>query len=167
MLDMSLSELREFLTYDPETGIFTWSITLSNNAPTGKKAGCLTHDGYWKIRIKTKECLAHRLAWFYMTGKWPSSYIDHKDGNKLNNKFSNLREVTRSGNQHNMWNPQKNSKSGILGVSPHKPTGLWRANICLNNKRIELGLFETKEQAREAYLKAKRELHPCSEVVKC
>jgi citrate synthase len=93
MMDLTAEELRRVLHYDPDTGIFTWKVTLSNRNPAGKKAGCIDHYGYIMMSIHGKRYKAHRLAWLYMTGAWPTNQIDHKFNNRSDNRFSELREA--------------------------------------------------------------------------
>jgi hypothetical protein len=98
------------------------------------------------------------LAWFYVTGKWPKNSIDHRDGDRANNRFKNLRDLTQSGNLQNRKVANANNACGLLGV--HKNGRRWRAKIKIDYRDVHLGYFDTPKQAHAAYLKAKRELHP-------
>jgi hypothetical protein len=91
------------------------------------------------------------------TGTWPK-LLDHIDGNGINNRLENLREATSSQNAHNMRKSRRNT-SGFKGVSKHKATGSWQANIALNGKQRFLGLFDTAKAASEAYDAAAEKLH--------
>jgi len=93
-----------------------------------------------------------------MTGEWPVHSIDHRDGNKLNNRWTNLRMVTHKTNCENRVKPNRNSTSGILGVSAAKD-GTYKARICSDGAITHLGTFATAEIAQSAYLEAKRRLH--------
>lgn len=95
-----------------------------------------------------------------MTGRWPVGDIDHRDSNKLNNAFCNLREVTEHENLQNQRRAHRNNKSGLLGVS-HQAQG-YVARIYANGRKHYLGTFKTGEAAHSAYLDAKRRLHPGS-----
>jgi hypothetical protein len=89
---------------------------------------------------------AHRLAWFYTYGKIPADQIDHIDGDGLNNRINNLRDVTSRQNSRNarlIWN----SKSGTMGVSFCNEKGMWRARINTNSGRKHLGRFIDIEDA--------------------
>lgn len=146
--------LKEVLYYDPETGLFTWIKRLSRGAKIGDIAGCTaTHckakKKYIVIGIKNKVYLAHRLAWFYMTGKWPKEQIDHADGNGLNNKWDNISESTHAQNCKNV-RLRTDNISGCSGVCWHKLSGKWRARISVNKKELSLGLFENKKDAIES-----------------
>lgn len=156
---ITLEKLQELLSYDPETGIFTWLTQRRGGAKKGTEAGCKNFKGYIKINIYGKEYLAHRLAWLYVYGKLPESFLDHINEIRDDNRITNLRLATLQENYHNISKPQKNNKSGILGVCRANCGKKWRADICLNGKIKYLGVFNTAEQAYEAYLKAKRELH--------
>jgi len=143
--------------YDPETGIFTRLVRTSNRIKIGDVAGSLSRYGYLEFQLYGKLRKAHRLAWLYMTGEWPVGEIDHRDTDRTNNRFSNLRDVTSLGNKQNRRAPNKNSSTGLLGVSPKRDK--WKAQIRANGKNRHLGTFTTPMEAHAAYLKAKRELH--------
>ena len=145
---LTQEELKKHLSYNPETGLFTW---LNIRKMKGKIAGSNCHQ-YIRINIRGKKYLAHRLAWLYMTGNWPKNQIDHKDRNKSNNSFINLREATRSQQQAN----SKTTGKWGRGISKNK--NKWRACIYLNNKRIHLGNFYTIEEAKEIYNNKAKEL---------
>ena len=149
--------IRTILDYNPETGQFTWKTHYRRPDLIGKRAGSPTNTGYWAIAIDNKKRLAHRLAWLYMTGNSPLKHIDHKDGNKKNNAFSNLREVDRVGNLQNIRKATKANKIGFLGVSAHQ--GKWRTQIMVSGKRIRESGFDTPEQAHQRYLELKRLHH--------
>lgn len=156
------SELKEVLNYDPDTGIFTWIKKTNNKCNkiiVGKNAGWIEKIGYLRISLYKKSYMAHRLAWLYVYGEMPNKCIDHIDGNKSNNKISNLRNVTNAENAQNKKNHHSNSKTKIIGVDFIKRVNKFRATITLNYQQHYLGLFETKEMAFDAYIKAKRQLH--------
>lgn len=142
--------------YDPGTGVFTRRIA-SGKAKAGEVAGCARPDGYVRICVNGRKQYAHRLAWLYVTGQWPDRLIDHVDGNPSNNAITNLRLVTHSGNQQNRRRGQKNNKTGLLGVCQFN--GKYRATISKGGAYLSLGLYQTKEEAFAAYLRAKRNLH--------
>lgn len=147
-------ELLERLEYNPDTGIFTWKVSPSNNISIGDIAGCVKKDsGYIVISLKGKSYRAHRLAWFYCFNEWPQNLIDHIDKNTSNNKLENLREATKSQNQQNT-NLQCNNTSGYKGVYWHTSAKKFMAQIKILGKNKYLGLYNTAEEAYEAYLKA-------------
>lgn len=147
--------LRQIISYDPETGIFHWRVSI-RGVRKGRPAGYLTLTGYLTIRVCGVLYGAHHLAWLYMTGQWPTHEIDHKDCNPSNNKFSNLREATSSQNKGNMRRPSHN-RSGAKGAYEDKRSGRWYAQIRKNDRQIHLGCFGTREEAAVAYEKAARE----------
>lgn len=140
--------LSELLNYDPETGIFTWNVDRKR-VRKGDISGCPDKAGYLQIGIDGKLYLAHRLAWFYIHGQWPSLEIDHINRDKADNRISNLRLATRRENIINKA-PSKINRSGVTGVYWNKASRKWHAQIYANGKRHSLGLFTQKELAVEA-----------------
>lgn len=157
---ITYKRLREVLDYDPKTGVFTWRIARQR-IRKGAKAGSLTKF-YIQIKIDYKLYYAHRLAHLYMTGLWPIDEVDHRNGKKTDNRWSNLRESTRSLNMQNQRSAPKNSRTGVLGVSFRKNCSFnpWYAQIKINRKHKYLGSYATSTAAHTAYLEAKRQLHP-------
>jgi len=161
--DLPPAYVQRILDYNPETGIFHWKYRPNyypqwNGRFAGKKAGGITQYGYIFIRINKKNYLAQRLAWLLMTNEWPKEDVDHRDTNKLNNRWSNLREADSSSNKCNVAK-QANNTSGFKGVSWHKRTKTWRADICVRKKQISLGNFDTPKKAHAAYCAAALQLH--------
>lgn len=154
---ITAERLRELVHYCPETGIFT-HLKSKGSKKAGMIAGCSTPIGYITIMVDGFRTMAHRFAWLYMTGQWPKNEIDHIDGNKSNNAFLNLRDVDRSINTQNQNRAKITNKLGILGVSQIK-CGKFKAVITIRGKRHYLGVYETADDAYQAYLKAKRSLH--------
>ncbi|MCK9994454.1 MAG: hypothetical protein Dbin4_02974, partial [Alphaproteobacteria bacterium] len=101
MAELTQSRLKELLHYDPDTGVFTRRVQTSSNARVGDVAGCLHPEGYRHIQIDGKRYAAHRLAWLYMTGEWPTNQLDHLNGVRDDNRWGNLREATHGQNQQN------------------------------------------------------------------
>lgn len=149
--------LKSILTYSPEAGTFHWKVTLSNRAIAGSAAGCETDQGYWHIYINGKNYKAHRLAWLWMRGYFPKG-IDHRDSDRKNNKWLNLREADQVHNMQNLKRATKRNLSGLLGVETTK-IGTFVAKISVNKKRIYLGTFATAECAHKAYIEAKERYH--------
>jgi hypothetical protein len=155
---LTQSRLKELLHYDPDTGVFTRLVTTSSNAKVGDVAGSINNNRYLNICIDSKLYPAHRLAVLYMTGSFPKKHTDHIDGDRANNRWTNLRECTPAENHQNRTS-HKNSSSKYIGVCWHRRDQKWVAHIRINGKRIHLGYFETEESAHQAYCKAKAELH--------
>lgn len=139
-------QLIEILTYNPETGIFSWRA----GPKAGKVAGYRTSISYWKVFVHGQSYRAHRLAWFYVHGRWPAGVLDHIDGNGRNNAISNLREATPT---QNAQNARVNRANHLKGTA-RRWNGKWAASIRTDGKRIWLGTFETQEQAHAAYAQA-------------
>lgn len=154
---LTYERLREQLTYNPETGEFRWAVR-KQKVKLGSVAGKVKKSGYIEIRLDLLSYQAHRLAWLYMTGKWPLGDIDHINRNPGDNRFENLREASRSQNLCNVG-ALATSATGVRGVDLHKASGKYRARIRANGKRIELGLFTTLGEAKEAYAVARNAHH--------
>ena len=145
--------LKEALHYDPCAGIFINKITRGPRAIKGSVAGWVGTNGYIIINIDGLRYKSHRLAWLYITGKWPDNEIDHINHIVSDNRFINLRSATRAENNRNM--PiQKNNTSGFTGVVWHKQANKWQAQISINRKNKSLGLFDIINDAIEAREKA-------------
>lgn len=153
---LTAEELRRQLHYDRSTGNFTWLIARGSVKP-GARAGSPT-GGYIRISVGSRLYAAHRLAWLYMTGEWPVKQVDHKDRNRKNNCWCNLRLATQGQNSANS-NIRKDSISGLKGVRWHTHTRLWQARIMKDKHTHYLGYFLSAEEAFKAYCKAARELH--------
>ena len=151
------TELKRLLRYDPETGVFTWLVS-NRRVKVGDVAGRLCLREYRQIGINSTVYFTHRLAWFYMTGVWPADQIDHIDGCRANNKFSNLREATGSQNMHNS-KKHSNNTSGFKGVSWYKRNKKWTAQIQVSNKQIHIGCYDDPQEAHAAYCAAAEAHH--------
>lgn len=132
--------LKEIISYDPVTGNFIWIKPVANRIKAGDFAGTESGNGYISIKIKSKAYLAHRLAWLYMTGKWPKCQIDHDNHIRQDNRWINLFEATNIENSRNRSLSKKNT-SGFNGVSWMKGSKRWRAQIRVDGRLIILGLF--------------------------
>lgn len=152
-----IEALRQAINYCPETGELTWAVDRPGTRGKGSKAGCVAKPlGYVQVRALGKLHYGHRLAFAFMTGRWPQ-LVDHINGNRADNRWANLRESDRRHNQENRRRANKNSTTGLLGVRPNKQR--FSAAITVNRAAICLGTYDTPEQAHAAYLTAKRELH--------
>ena len=155
---LTQERLLELLHYNPKTGLFI-RLKTRGSSKAGSIAGGISkgpRDGYLRIRVDGKRYKAHRLAFLYMTGKWPNSLVDHKDTNKLNNSWKNLRESTNGQNKAN-GGTYKNNKLGIKGVSLRGKK--YHARIYHSGKLTTLGTFETAEKASQAYYAAATKVH--------
>ena len=154
---ITTDEIRAAFDYSPETGEFRWRKDCKwKRYKAGDIAG--SNDGRaWRINYG-RGYLAHRAAWFYVHGVWPSQYIDHINGNAFDNRLSNLREATPRQNQANK-RLSKIPKSGFIGVYKDACDRTWKARIRIDGKNTYLGSFETAELASEAYLAAHKRFH--------
>lgn len=148
-------ELRQLLRYEPETGKLYWlargpewfadgyrtaqgEANNFNSRYAGKEAGCLGPVGYYYVGLPGgRHVPAHRVIWALVNGNWPD-VVDHIDGDPLNNRIGNLRDISQAGNLRNarMWS---HNTSGVTGVYWIKRTGKWRAAIKVDGKTINLG----------------------------
>lgn len=152
--------LRRHVRYDQNTGSFTWIIPTNGRVKSGSVAGSTRKDGYVQFSFDGRKQLAHRLAWLYVYGAWPSDQIDHINGDKADNRIANLREATQGQNMQNRHRPRKDSRSGVLGVHWSSTLRKWRAEIQIDGETKRLGEFESREEAGEAYKNAKSIFHP-------
>ena len=151
---LTRARVRELLHYDPKTGQFRW-----RERPGGRHSPSAGHvsrqqDGRY-FKIDGGMYSEHKLAWFYMTGRWCKPTIDHRDGNITNNRWNNLRRATASQNNANRRRPRHNT-SGYKGVYRSRRSGHWCAHIGRNGQTIHLGTFPTPQAAHAAYLAAAR-----------
>ncbi len=166
--------LHRCLHYDSETGVFTWlnrpaeqfknarAQKAWNNRWAGKVAGAVSEANgirYTQISIEAILYKAHRLAWLYEYGETPKQDLDHINGNGLDNRILNLREVTNEMNHRNMKLSRVN-KTGVCGV--HMQRGRYLAQIRHAGKTRHLGTYDTLEQAARVRLGAERKYgyHP-------
>lgn len=147
------TKLKELYHYDEVRGIFTKLITTSHNSKKGTNPSCVNNNGYLCVRVLGRLYTQHRLAWLYVHGKFPAGQIDHINGDRQDNRISNLRDVgTLTNNRNRLHN--KNNTSGYRGVTFDKANNKWMAQITVDNKNIKLGRFDKPELAYAAYLEA-------------
>lgn len=146
---LTQDELKALLHYDSDTGVFTRLVRTSNAINVGDIAGTTDAKGYVIIRVKGVTHKAHRLAWLYVHGVWPSGEVDHINHDPSDNRISNLRDVSKSANQQNRRAPRGYSRDG----------NRWKAQIRVCGKWQHLGCFATESEAHAAYLSAKSQLH--------
>lgn len=151
---------RQILHYDFESGSLTWLYDWSwarSHTEAGRVKSC-NGKSYRIVGFDGRKMGAHQLIWFWVTGQWVP-LIDHKDGDGLNNAWSNLRPATRRINAQNRRRAHRGNQTGFLGVS-RSGTG-FRARLKLASGRVwEKAGFQTPEEAYRSYVAAKREHHP-------
>lgn len=164
-------QLRELLRYDPETGKLFWKERNGVNHPSGcrdvkrwnsRHAGkeALTASnagGYRYGNVMSTSLLAHRVAWAIMMAHWPNEEIDHINGVRDDNRWSNLRSASRTENARN--HKRVSGASYLKGVAPMGRSGKYQARIYSNGKLLYLGAYESEESAHRAYLSAANQLH--------
>jgi AP2 domain len=148
--------LRKLLNYDPQTGEFTW-LESRGRVKVGAVAGTRDH-GDLAIRVNRRRYRASHLAVLWMTDKWPSDEINHRDGDCKNNRWVNLRPIGRSQKLFNRGK-QRNNSVGFKGVTFHRGRGKFQAQIRAAGDQHYLGYFDTAEQAHRAYCRAARCVH--------
>lgn len=171
--------LRQLLRYEPETGkLFwkergpewfktkdrrgpEWAMRGWNSAFAGKEAFTTLTNGYRQGSVFGRGCLAHRLIWAIVHGEHPPEEIDHINGNRSDNRISNLRSVSSLDNAKNICRRSDNS-SGTTGVMWNRASGKWRARIMVDQKEIHLGQFADIQAAIAARKAAEWKLgfHP-------
>lgn len=156
--------VRELFSYDPLTGVFIRRVRLAQRHQVGDRADFLVTGGrlkgYRRVSFDSKRYLAHRVAWLYVHGVWPSQEIDHRNTMKGDNRMRNLRDVPPVTNAENCRRSRVTNKIGLLGVyKPYPDAKKWVARIQVAGKGCHIGCFSTPEAAHEAYVQTKRRLH--------
>lgn len=159
MSNYNLKRLKELLDFDEKTGLFTWKCRRGH-VGKGAIAGSLDKDGYIKIRADKKILCAHRIAWGFFYGEIPSLDfdIDHKNGNRSDNRITNLRLATRSQNNFNAG-MKSNNTTGYKGVSYQKNIGKYAAEASINKVKYRLGFYDTAKEAGDAYKNFVKKMH--------
>lgn len=169
---MSPDKARALFEYDPDTGVITWrhrprsafkteaSFATFSKHQAGQQGGSVGGSGYYEYRHLGRPYLAHRIAWMIVHGVIPEQ-IDHIDGDRLNNRMSNLRSVSCLDNSRNMPR-QKNNKTGVVGVSWNTLQKKWVAVIGMRGKQVHLGTFDDFNDAVLARKTAEKQFgfHP-------
>lgn len=142
-----IDEIKKLISYNPDSGRFTWLVNR-RAVKDGDIAGSVNSKGYVCISVLGSSYLAHRMAWMFVHGYTPKE-IDHVNGNRSDNRISNLRDSCRSENALNTAMSDRNS-SGTKGVSYNKKYKLWQAYGSINGKGVSIGSFKKIEDAIEA-----------------
>lgn len=158
MPSLDHTDLLHLLRYSPDTGAFHWASKPARRIAVGSRAGYQSVNGYRAIKVLGSKYLEHRLAYFYMEGAWPPAEIDHRNRDRADNRWSNLRLASHVQNHQN-----RSNKAGVHlpGVQPTK-AGNWAARIKLRGDAYHLGVFSSEVAAHAAYVSAKADMHPYS-----
>jgi hypothetical protein len=151
------ARLFALVSYNSETGRLTWKVPPSNtNIKPGDEVGSLS-GGRRRLRVGGRSFLCHRIAWLLHFGDEPSGFIDHINGDPLDNRIANLRLATSAQNAMNKGEYQK--RSGLpKGVTLHPASGKFRARIRRDGSLRSLGLFLSADEAGQVYRLAATEL---------
>jgi hypothetical protein len=155
----SVEVLNSILSYDEATGELRWKKVPQERvvrSKVGEIAGAIMVNGYRLLCVNYQRYLAHRIIWKMMTGEDAPFSIDHIDGDRLNNRMSNLRAATQSQNGMNC-KMRKNNTSGVKGV--YWGWNRWKAQISIARKCIPLGGFDDINEAAAAVEQARRKYH--------
>jgi hypothetical protein len=151
--------VRAHFLYMPD-GHLVW-IAHRYKRLIGTVADTKTYEGYRRVNVMGRSVAAHRVVWVLLRGEEPE-VVDHINGDKQDNRIENLRSVSRLANNQNKRKASRASKSGVLGAFAAKRGVGFISRVCADGKRHELGWFPTAQEAHEAYVMAKRALHPWS-----
>ena len=138
---LTQEQLRELVTYHPESGLFTWKTSLRSDL-VGKLAGSRNTKGYIHIYVLGQRYKAHRLAFLYMTGQWPEDEVDHINRVRDDNRWINLRESDHLSNSRN----RTNNTSGVPGICWVKSYKKWWVRYNMNH----VGYYNTMADAKTA-----------------
>lgn len=148
-----LSDLDAALSYDPETGNLYWRTRPANNVRMDRPAGAVLKNGYRRIVVQNCQLYAHHIAWYLVHRGWPDQMIDHANGDRADNRLTNLRLATQAQQNYNML-PGSLNTSGVRGVCWRPKWGLWRAYITINRRQKYLGMFKNFDEAVAARKRA-------------
>lgn len=151
-----LSDISEVLSYCPESGLLYWKVARGRCA-AGAVAGYDTGRGYVGVRVNKRCTYAHRVAFLLMTGREPEGEIDHINGDRSDNRWANLRDVSQAENMMNRM-VSSTSRSGVMGVFWNSSKKKWTAKIKKNRKTVYLGDFDDIADAKAARKVAERAL---------
>ena len=149
MAEIEVERLRECLSYNCRTGVLRWRVRLTSNVAVGTVAGCFNTRGYRVVRVDGQLFLAHRVAWAIYSGAWPECGLDHRNGNKGDNRIANLRLASRALNRANT--PARNLKGLPKGCYRNKGRKRWYSKINVDGKVKNLGGFDTAAEAAAAF----------------
>jgi hypothetical protein len=146
--DPDLDAIRDNIGYIPETGRLFWK-KVRQKTYIGMEAGGMKSKGYREIRLNGRIYQANRIAWFLHYGVWPTGDIDHRDGDKTNNRIVNLRDKTH---RENCQNRIEHRNGKLVGCHFDRQRGKWRSVIWVSGKRRDLGFYLSEIEAHRVYM---------------
>ena len=155
--EINIDELKRRMGYNPDTGILYWKVTEQGHVIKGREAFTANNCGYKRGNFFGVPLYAHVAAWLITHGEFPKGEIDHINRDRQDNRLCNLRDVSKSENQHNT-KIRDDNKTGVMGVKRRKDTGRYEAQITINGKRMYLGKFKDLDDAIAARRKAEQAL---------
>lgn len=160
MTNLTAELARQHFAYDEQTGVLTWREPRAQRVKVGDVAGAITGQGYRETKFAGRTYSVHRIVWLMHYGELPVM-VDHINGSRADNRLANLRAASPSSNGQNQRRARSdNVKAGLIGAAFHKASGKFRARIGMpGGKQRHLGLFSSAQEAHEAYLSAKRQVH--------
>lgn len=138
--DITREEALQLIEPNFETGKLYWKVRRGGPAVKGGEVGSFV-GGYLKVKLKGKSYPVHRIMWLLAHGEHPDRFVDHINGDRVDNRLCNLRLVTKAENAKNRL-ATKGSKSGLNGVTWRKDSLKWRAYIRWDNRLEHLGSYD-------------------------
>ena len=176
-MSVSILTLREALAYDRDSGAFAWKERPIHHFSNDNRWSAAQNQKRWNVRYAGRPCfltlnpngylygcvdgqrlLSHRAAWAIVMGEWPIDTVDHINGNRSDNRWSNLRSATRAEQSRNCA-ASKSGTSPYLGVSWRTDRKKWRAVIKRDGRQTFLGSFDSEIEAAKAYDEAAKKAH--------
>jgi hypothetical protein len=144
--------LLHLFDYDRERGVLIWKNPLGNNTKRwiGQQAGCIDGHRYLRVTINFKMHQVHKIIWFLEKGNWPK-VVDHLNGERIDNRISNLEDSTTRRNAQNSY---RHRKGKLVGASWNTKQKMWHSRCNINGKQKYFGYFSTELEAHERYLLA-------------
>lgn len=154
-----IEELRYWFVYSPDSGDLRWKNSPGCKVRAGTRAGSPDVKGHLQTKLRGQMYYNHRIVWALVTGDDPANMqVDHINGNKQDNRFSNLRLASHSQNGCNS-DARQNTVSGIKGITWSALHSKWRARVTHNKKVFNAGLYANKSAAAEAVRELRQSLH--------
>ena len=148
---LTQARLKQLLHYNPDTGVFS-----SNHRRYRGEAVGSNHQGYLRITVDCRHYRAHRLAYLYMEGVFPSKLVDHKNNKRDDNRWENLRCCTHT---QNLLNTPKKKGGGYKNVFWDKKTGRWMVRLQMNRRIEYFGYYKDQELAGLVAEEARNKYH--------